>query len=333
MVKIDQYDRKILGQLDQDSRLSAAKIGKAIQLPKESVTYRIKRLLKSGVIVYFNTLINASMFGHSYYRVSIKLHQHTKKDEDAIISFLLDQRTCTNIRVTDGPYDLVFMSIHENAREFSEFISRLGKKLQDKIIVRNISLITRSQKFNQKVLLESPPSKVVMLHDKPSAQGIDYNDMKILKYLALKGRSKLTEIGIATKLKPGIVRYRMKKLEKQGIIAGYSTLLDFEKLGYNFVQIDFSFEDPQISASVLEFFDMTCRLIRSYEVLGKYDLSVELYIESDKELRGMLDSFKAKFRKDYLYYDISRIFKNYITSWSPFLPLEEVKIREIRLQE
>ena len=46
MIKIDDKDKKILFHLIHDSRQSMKSIGKKIGLSKESVNYRIKRLIK-----------------------------------------------------------------------------------------------------------------------------------------------------------------------------------------------------------------------------------------------------------------------------------------------
>jgi len=50
MVKIDLKDRKILYQLDLNSRQSLTQIGKNVGLKKDVVSYRIKRLQDEGVI-------------------------------------------------------------------------------------------------------------------------------------------------------------------------------------------------------------------------------------------------------------------------------------------
>ena len=50
MIKIDLKDRKILYQLDLNSRQSLTQIGKNVGLKKDVVSYRIKRLQDEGVI-------------------------------------------------------------------------------------------------------------------------------------------------------------------------------------------------------------------------------------------------------------------------------------------
>ena len=47
-------------------------------------------------------------------------------------------------------------------------------------------------------------------------------------------------------------------------------------------------------------------------MLGKYDLSVELYVENDVNVTKILEKFKEKFLENYVYYDVSHIYKEYV---------------------
>ena len=49
-IKLDIYDRKILFELDKNSRITTTKIGKKIRKSKQFVDYRIKRLEEAKVI-------------------------------------------------------------------------------------------------------------------------------------------------------------------------------------------------------------------------------------------------------------------------------------------
>ena len=329
---LDLYDKKILYELDIDPRIPCSQLGKKINLAKESVNFRIKRLLEKEVIVYFYALINASVFGYQYYKVHVRLPKTTKEEEEEILNFLVAHPLCTNIRLTEGKYNLIFLIVEKSAAEFKEFLSKLGKILGDKLDDRNVSLVIRSHKFNQRILYGEQSHKIRLNHDNVLENKLDQKDKEILSFIGLKGRAKLTEIAERVKLDSKVVRYRMKNMEKTGAIAGYGVQINFEKLHYNFIQIDFIFPDPLTGSCVIGFFEKTNRLIRSYELLGKYDLSIEIYTKSDEELRNILEDFRNKFGDSYIRYDISRIFNNYATTWSPFRFEKDAFKREERIQ-
>jgi DNA-binding Lrp family transcriptional regulator len=71
--EMDIYDKKIICELDINARASSSDIAKSIRLPKETVNFRIKRLINKGYINYFYTIINASRLGYQYYKIFLKL--------------------------------------------------------------------------------------------------------------------------------------------------------------------------------------------------------------------------------------------------------------------
>ena len=71
MVKIDLKDRRILYELDYNSRESLTQIGKKVGLKKDVVSYRIKKLQEEGVIQCFYTVIDAYKLGYTLFRYYI----------------------------------------------------------------------------------------------------------------------------------------------------------------------------------------------------------------------------------------------------------------------
>ena len=63
MVTVDVKDRKILYQLDVNSRQSFRSIGRKVGLSKDAVFRRIKRLQEEGIIIRFITLFDYLRLG------------------------------------------------------------------------------------------------------------------------------------------------------------------------------------------------------------------------------------------------------------------------------
>ena len=150
--ELDAYDKKILFELDINARTSASKIAKKLKLPKETVNYRIKRLEKDGWINRLYTIFNASLFGYSYYRVFLKFNKLTASTETEIIDYITSDPTCANLRVLEGQYDLVFLTIQKNPGELKAFLqcffNNYGMYVQEK----NVLMMMKTYKLNQKFL-------------------------------------------------------------------------------------------------------------------------------------------------------------------------------------
>lgn len=61
---------------------------------------------------------------------------------------------------------------------------------------------------------------------------LDKKDRAILYQLDLNSRQSFNQIAKKVKLSREVVQYRVKQLEKKGIIRGYQTLIDVSRLGY-----------------------------------------------------------------------------------------------------
>jgi len=168
--EIDAHDKKILFELDINSRMSASKIAKKLKIPKETVNYRIKRLEKNGWINRFYTIFNASLFGYSYYRVFLKFYKLTASIETEIIDYITNDPTCANLRIIEGHFDLVFLTIQKNPGDLKGFLqcffNIFGKNVEEK----NILMMMKTHKLNQKFLLEGKTVKKTYLFSCPFLQ-------------------------------------------------------------------------------------------------------------------------------------------------------------------
>jgi Lrp/AsnC family transcriptional regulator, leucine-responsive regulatory protein len=328
---LDLYDKKILSELDVNSRISASQLAAKIKLPKESVNYRIKRLIKENTLRQFYALVNGSLFGQEYYMVYLKLHKYTPEEENRILSYLLEKSNCFFIRLMEGEHHISFMTCHYSPKNFRQFMYSLGQVLGDNLLHRTIHIITRLQKHNQKLLVPHDTKRIMLSHDILNKASLDKDDVDILNKLTVNARSRLTALSEELKMDPKAIRYRIKKMEKSGIIAGYSSLIDLERFGYDFLKIDFVLKDPAKASQVTEFLDSTNSLVFSYEMLGRFDLSAEIYVRGDEQLRTILAEMRQRFMNDYIACNVSRIFRNFVTSSGPY-ELNTMEVPKARRQ-
>jgi len=316
--ELDAYDKKILFELDINARTSASKIAKKLKLPKETVNYRIKRLEKDGWINRLYTIFNASLFGYSYYRVFLKFNKLTASTETEIIDYITSDPTCANLRVLDGQYDLVFLTIQKNPGELKAFLQCFYKNYGMYVQEKNVLMMIKTYKLNQKFLLEGRTIKKTFNHVETKDYSLDKIDLGIMKAISTHARIKLSEIANNLKLDSRLIEYHIKRMERTGIIVAYATDLNLVKLNRELIKVDVALKDPALIPRIVDFFDKTNTCIFAHELLGKYDLSFEIYVENDEMLRNILEKFKEQFLENYVYYDVSHVYKEYVINWSPF---------------
>jgi DNA-binding Lrp family transcriptional regulator len=100
-----------------------------------------------------------------------------------------------------------------------------------------------------------------------SVMSLDKTDVKILKTLLSHARLSSRQIAKQCGVSIGTVLSRVKKMEKEGIIKGYSALLDQEKLGYELTIVS------EITVSKGRLLEMENEIARLPNVCCVYDVT------------------------------------------------------------
>ena len=100
---------------------------------------------------------------------------------------------------------------------------------------------------------------------------LDETDVKILKALTLDARLSSRQIAKQCGVSIGTVLSRIKRMENEGIIRGYSALLDHEKLGYELTVVS------EITVSKGRLLEVENEIARLPNVCCVYDVTGLIY--------------------------------------------------------
>lgn len=96
---------------------------------------------------------------------------------------------------------------------------------------------------------------------------LDKNDERILKNLLVDARLSARQLGIKLGMSTVTILSRIKKLEKEKVIKGYTALIDHEKLGYTLTAV------IEIIAKKDKIIDIETELAKIENVCGVYDIT------------------------------------------------------------
>jgi len=96
---------------------------------------------------------------------------------------------------------------------------------------------------------------------------IDSTDMKILSEYVKNGRLSFREIANRIGVAVGTVLSRTKKMEKDGVIKGYSAIIDHEKLGYELTAI------TEVTVSKGKLLEMEKKIAKLTNICAVYDIT------------------------------------------------------------
>lgn len=298
-VKLDLKDRKILFELDKNSRLSFPKIGKKVGLSQEVVFHRVSRLLKRGIIKRFQTVVTISKIGYVAPKIYLQLQDITKEKYQEMYVYLLNHKKVFWFGLSQGRWDLMIAYWSRNSFEFGELLDELLNKFSPYILEREVTFGKNTIQYNRRWLYYDKLDPVeTEFGSKLEHYELDKMDTEILKYLANNARLSVVEIAKLIKTSTNIIHYRLKQLEKNKIISGYKFALDTHKLGYETCKSFIYFKNitEKRRRQLIQFCKLHPNIINIVLCVGSWDFEIEFEVENFDQFYNLMNEIKEKFQ-------------------------------------
>ena len=131
------------------------------------------------------------------------------------------------------------------------------------------------------------------------SSGLDRIDLAILDMLGENPRATYAELAARVKLSRDGVKYRIARMEKNGIIKGYCLSLDFKRLGLGnrcMVNVAFASPDDPLRQRFGEHLRKLPSVEDSFKTLGNWDFSVLLVSRDNEHLNEILTGIRSVFQ-------------------------------------
>jgi DNA-binding Lrp family transcriptional regulator len=218
----DKTDLKIIKELDSKPKISISEISKKLRKSQQSVDYRVKQLIKKGIIQSFGTIINVPPLGYGQYRVFFTFGNIDEKRKKEIITYFEKNKKVYWASVIGGKWDLMVCVFVKNYTEFDEFIGTVFEKFRDGLTDYESYYVLYQEFYRHKFLLkESFGSTVIDFADVGEQIKLDKLDMQILHLTKTDARISALEIGRKLGVSYKTIINRIKRLEKDKVILGY----------------------------------------------------------------------------------------------------------------
>jgi len=298
MEKIDLKDRKILYELDLNSRQSFRSIGRKVGLSKDVVASRVKKLIDGSIIKSFYTVIDYSKLGYFSFRIYLVFRQTTQEIEKEIIDYFVKDKLVFWVCKAQGPIDLEVAVWIKDIKDFDKFWERTLQKYWRYFSDQIFSAYLQFSNYKSSYLLGEDCKKedrlkfdVIGLSREVK---IDEFDFKILKFLAYNSRIKSSEIANRLGLNSITVSNRIKNLIKLDVIKGYRISIDFLKLGYKLYKVDIALIDYMKRQKLIDYLKLNPNLFVLTKTAGYADLEFDFVVEDITQLLHIMEDVKKK---------------------------------------
>jgi DNA-binding Lrp family transcriptional regulator len=131
ITNVDEMDYAILNELVDNARKPVVEITKSLGCSSQSINYRIKNLIKKGIIQGFHIGINNSKIGFKEFKVDIWLSKISKRKE--IWNYLRYNKYVTFINTSAGYADLEIEFTIENSDKLIKIMEDISYNFSNAI--------------------------------------------------------------------------------------------------------------------------------------------------------------------------------------------------------
>ncbi len=297
MIKIDTKDKKLLFEIDFDSRKTYAELSRTLSMSKRGVEYKLENLEKRKIIQNYTPVIDLSKLGYSYFRVFIKFQNLSSKIKQEIESYISqDKKIGWAIWAYDA-YDIGIGIWAKNISEFKQFINPFYFKF-DKYILNRIESVGREIKFLKNRYLSEINSKdYLSITEKKEEINLDDLDKKLLREIVKSPRESIVKLAEKLKESPQSISYRLKKIRKEKILLAIRPNLNhviLDKISYKLF-IDLNNISEKDTNDLEDYVSNNKKVTYIVSALGICDFDVEFMADSPQDLFKFIESIQEKF--------------------------------------
>lgn len=293
---LDQKDRRIIAALDENARLPVTAIARKAGLSKQSAAYRLERLQNEGILKQALAVVDLPRLGYTGFQLYVKLCNVSKRREEALVSFVKNhQRVVWGVRCT-GNWDLLVLFAELTPADFQKDLKQMLAKFGQCVAKKAVSIYLTWEHLSHKYITGEQLKSRILGKQKLSAE-IDEEDEKILAAIATEARKSIVEISVATKIPASTVAFRLKELQKTGVITGFAPQLDFHKTGYQYshIMLKLRGEDDEKSRQLTGYLERQENVVYLVECVGEADLELEAHVRNPVELQKLLFELRGSF--------------------------------------
>jgi DNA-binding Lrp family transcriptional regulator len=309
---IDKKDRLLLYFLDINGRTSLTQLAKKTRMSKQRVKYRIERLESNGLIKGYSTMIDHTRLGFTTFRVYLKLKNVNKEKRQEIISYCNQQPQIWAVVLISGHSDIALGIGVQNIYQFYDIWEKLLSNYLELIKDYKISVYSPIYHFTAAYLVDKKDESKIRILGGQEKADYDSKDTAILLALSKNARTPIIAIAKHANLTAEATSYRIKQLEKRGIIQGYRAIIDVTLLGYQYYKAEIRLTKYDKISKILHFCHQHPNIYQVDKTIGGETLEIEFQVTSLQHMLNIIE-------------ELERTFSNIIESYTYFTVLSQEK--------
>jgi len=327
---MDLLDRKILYELDQDSRQPYSAIAKKLRTSPQVVKYRVENLLSSGALQYSWPMIEYRKAGYFFGLYFFKLQNMDEKAEDELFDYLNSHPHIPIIMRGEGYADLIIAICAKGIFHLRDIITELNNRFGRHFREYDTTIPIGFTQFHRAYLVDAEkklPKKeyIAFTGADVREETLSENERKVLSMVNFNARTPLVQIARKVGISEISAKSILRRLEKSGIIQSYTILPNHIMLGKPRHRVLFKLSNltTENEKKLFTYCQLHPHIVHHLRVVGNWDLVLDIEVERGEPFRKIIREMKYKFSGI-----ISRVEPTYIYKIDMFrdIPVEYPKL-------
>lgn len=317
--KIDLIDKKILLELDKNSRQSFSQLARKLHISKGTVNYRIKQLETKGLIQGYYSVIDTVKLGYYNFRVYIKLKETSKKEKEDLVNYLAKSKRTWWIALTTFPYDIAVIFLAKDMHEFDSIFKDFLRKYKPNLQSYQVKVYLELKHFFREYILfeEQLEKRDFMILGEEKKVELTPQELAVLKELSTNARIETIVLAKKLKMSPLTAKSIIKRLTKIGVIKCFRVLMDYTALDYEYYWVHINVSDFAKGQKLGSFIEMFPETVYRDETIGGSDIEFAVQISKEKGIQNMLTVIFDNFNDIITDYNYFKVLENKKVGYMP----------------
>lgn len=274
------------------ARASVSELSTATGLRAHTVRYALDRLLERKILQPYS-FIDIEGIGYTAYNLLCALSSHRQSVRLGFERALVQHQNVSSVYRIGGDYHYRILILAKSSRELLETTDRLVGASGDTVFDRSFVIRCGAWLFSRKYLHpKGRPAAPLEVASRSSSRALDPIDFQILQLVGQEGGWQLS--GIASKLKVPIstVEYRIRKLQKDGVIKGWVYSVEAGAIGmFSYrLHVEMRQVDPATARALYSFCAKHLDVFSLTRCIGSWDYEIAIEVETQEQVTEIVQS-------------------------------------------
>ncbi len=293
--KLDKIDKRILYELDKNSRIPDTKLAKLVGRSKESVRYRIKQLQENNIIQGFTIWLDPTKIGYLSAKIYLNLANKPEEKKE-FVDYVNNDKRLLWLGLAEGAWNAGLTYFVKNNREFFDLKNDIFSKFKDLILESHTAILVGIYKCDKTFFYQAEADWKEGFRQLENFT-LDPIEKIILKEFFKNSRVNIAAIARKHNISIDKIRNRLKRIEEKKIIYRYMASINHNKLGHEFFKTFLYFRNlnRKDEEKLMEYTRKIPQIIHMVKQISPWDVELEIMCESYLEYTKIISDLTEEF--------------------------------------